>query len=543
VTDAELRAHGLVAPAARVAIPGPVQSVAALLEPPCRSAPDAEALVGRHARYSWAQLDREANRAAHALARLGVRRGERVAASLGNHVEIVVAFLGAMRLGAIWVGVSRVLAPPEKAHILADSGARVLLADREMAAQVGALRGRLPELIHVVDTEPGAPDSEWSARLAAAEATAPDVEIDPFAPAAIAYTSGTTGLPKGAVHSQHNLLMPGAVARARGRSGPEITQGVCLPLTILNLMVLGPILAAQAGSRCVLMDRVDAPGIADWVRRERVSSFASAPATFHDLLTNPEIKPQDLASLTHAGVGGAGCPDELKLLFRERIGHGLLEGYGLTEAPTAVCQTDPDGPLVAGSCGQALPHVRILIQDEQGRELAPGQVGEVCVAPRSGGPWAGVYALMLGYWNQPEASAAALGGGVLHTGDLGCLDAAGNLFIKDRKSELILRGGANVYPAEVERALHEDPRVAHCAVLGVSDRRLGERVVAAVQLEPGASATAEQLQEHCRARLARYKVPERIEFVDAFPRNAMNKILKRELRGLFERGSESEKSG
>jgi acyl-CoA synthetase (AMP-forming)/AMP-acid ligase II len=336
------------------------------------------------------------------------------------------------------------------------------------------------------------------------------------------------------VHSQHNLLVPGAVALYRGRSGPHITQGVCLPLTILNLMILGPILSAQAGSRCVLMDRIDAPGLAEWVRRERVNSFSSAPATFHDLLTHPGVDPADLASLTHAGVGGAGCPDELKALFRKRIGHDLQEGYGLTEAPTAVTQTLPDRVPVPGSCGPALPQLRIVIQDEGGRGLPPGEVGEVCVAPCSDGPWAGVYTPMLGYWNQPEASAEALRGGVLHTGDLGCLDAEGNLFIKDRKSELILRGGANVYPAEVERALHEDPRVAACAALGVPDVRLGERVVAAVQLAPGARASEAELQEHCRARLARYKVPERIVFVAAFPRNAMNKIQKRELRGLFE---------
>jgi acyl-CoA synthetase (AMP-forming)/AMP-acid ligase II len=533
MTDAELQRHGLIPSRTRLPIPGSPQSVADVLAPALAAAPGREALVGRHARYTYAALDLEVNRAANALRELGVGAGERVAASIGNHTELAVAFLATLRLGAIWVGVPRALAPPEKAYLLADSGARVLLADRDAAVQLAPLRAQLPDLAHLVDAEPGTP-SEWAGRVARAPGVRPQVEIDPFAPAAIAYTSGTTGTPKGAVHSQHNLLLPGAVALYRGRSGPHITQGVCLPLTVLNLMVLGPVLSAQAQSTCVLMDRIDAPGIAEWVRRERIATFASVPTTFHDLLTHPDVKRDDLASLTHPAVGGAPPPDELKALFLARFGFEIQEGYGLTEAPTSVTHTDPTRPRIPGSCGQAQPHQRIRILGEDGAELPAGEVGEVCVAPRDSGPWAGVYTPMLGYWNRPEASAEALRGGVLHTGDLGCLDAEGNLYIKDRRSELILRGGANVYPAEVERALHADRRVAECAVLSIPDARLGERVVAAVQLARGAQASAEELQAHCREQLARYKVPERIVFVDAFPRNAMNKIMKRELRALFQ---------
>jgi acyl-CoA synthetase (AMP-forming)/AMP-acid ligase II len=533
MTDDELRRHGLIPPLARMPVPVPPQTLAALLEPALAAAPEREALVGRHARYTYSALDREVNRAADALRSLGVRSGERVAGSLGNHPELPIAFLAAMRLGAIWLGVPRALAPPEKAYLLADSGARVLLADREAAAQLEPLRAGLPDLRHLVDAEPGAA-SEWAQRLARADAEPPRVEIDPFAPAALAYTSGTTGRPKGAVHSQHNLLLPGATALCRGISGPAITQGVCLPLTVLNLMVLGPILSAQAGSKCVLMDRIDAAGIAEWVRSEGIASFASVPTTFHDLITHPGVEPADLAGVVRPAVGGAPPPEELKARFRERFGLELQEGYGLSEAPTSIVQTDGVRPRSPGSCGRALPHVVIRIVGDDGAELPPGEVGEICVGPRSSGPWAGVYTPMLGYWNRPEASAEALRGGVLHTGDLGRLDAEGNVYVVDRRSELILRGGANVYPAEVERALHADPRVAECAVLPVPDARLGERVVAAVRLQRGAAASAQELQEHCRAQLARYKVPDRIVFVDAFPRNAMNKILKRELRALFE---------
>jgi acyl-CoA synthetase (AMP-forming)/AMP-acid ligase II len=536
MTDAELRRHGLIPPPARVAIPGSPQSVAGLLEPALAARAQSPALVGRHARYTFAELDLEVNRAANALRALGIEAGERVAGSMGNHTELAVAFLAAMRLGALWVGVSRALAPPEKQYVLRDSGARVLLADREARAQLEPLRAGLPDLAHLIDAEPGA-ENEWTGQLARAASARPRVEIDPFAPAAIAYTSGTTGLPKGAVHSQHNLLLPGAIALYKGRSGPEIAQGVCLPLTLLNLMVLGPVLSGQAQSKCVLMDRIDALGVAEWVAREKIVSFASVPTTFHDLLTHPEVKWEDLASLTRPAVGGAPPPEELKALFLARFGFEIQEGYGMTEAPTSVAQSDASRPRIPGSCGQALPHQWITIRDDAGAELPAGEVGEVCVAPRSSGPWAQVYTPMLGYWNRPEASAEALRGGMLHTGDLGRLDTQGNLYIVDRRSELILRGGANVYPAEVERALHADARVAECAVLSIPDTRLGERVVAAVQLARGAQASAEELQNHCRSQLARYKVPERIVFVDAFPRNAMNKILKRELRALFQQGA------
>jgi len=534
VTEDEQRSHGLIPSSARATIPGSPQSVAEVLDPPVASAPDREALVGRHARFTYAELDREVNRAANALRELGVGPGVRVAGAMGNHTELVVGFFACMRLGAIWLGIARALAPPEKAYLLRDAGARVLLADREAAAQLAPLRAELADLVHLVDAEPAEPASEWRSRLAAAGAGRPRVEIDPFAPAAISYTSGTTGMPKGAVHSQHNLLLPGAVSRWLGRSGPEITQAVCLPLTTLNLMVLGPVLSAQTHAKCVLMDRIDALGVAEWVCRERIASFAAVPTTFFDLLNHPEIPHEQLASLTRPAVGGAPPPEALKSLFRSRFGFELQEGYGLTEAPTTVAQRERSMPIVPGSCGTALPHLRIAVLGEGGEALPLGEVGEVCVGPQTSGPWAHVYTTMLGYWNQREATEQTLRGGWLHTGDLGCLDADGNLFIKDRRSDLILRGGANVYPAEIERVLHADPRVAACAVLSVPDDRLGERVVAAVQLASDAKASEDELREHCRNQLARYKVPDRIVFVASFPRNSMNKILKRELRPLFQ---------
>jgi long-chain acyl-CoA synthetase len=531
----DLARHGLLPAPVLPEIPGGgPQSVAEVLDPVLAQEPDREALVGRHGSLSYAELDAAANRAARALAELGVRPGDRVAACLPNDVDLVVAFLGCMRMGVLWVGVNRVLAPPEKAGVLRDSGAALLLATPEVETELAAQRSGLPSLEHVVVVDPGGSADAWRARLdAVAGAGRPAVDVDPFGPAAIAYTSGTTGNPKGAVHSQHNLLLPGAVSHMTGRYPPGLRIGVVLPLTILNLVVLGPLTAFQLGSCCVAIDRVDALGLAEWIRRERVGNFAGVPTLIHDLLTHPGVDPADLVSLVAPEVGGAECPEEFRALYRERFGAEVRVGYGMTEAPTAVTWSTGASAPEPGLCGRPLPQLEIAILDEGGRRLPANEVGEICVGPAREGPWAGVYTPMLGYWKRPEATAEVLRDGLYHTGDLGLLDAEGTLFIRGRRSELILRGGANVYPAEVERVIQEVPGVAGCAVLGVPDRRLGQRVVAVVEPEPGASLRGDDIRAYLVPRIARYKLPERIELVAKLPRNAMSKVLKRELVALF----------
>jgi long-chain acyl-CoA synthetase len=526
----------LVPPAARPRIPGDApQTVAELLAGPLARCPDRVALVGRHARYTYRELDAAVARATAALHGLGVGPGDRVAASIANHPDLVIAFLATMRLGALWVGIARPLAAAEKAFMLADAEACVFLGDRAMVAQVESVRPQLPALRHLLDAEPGDDGSAWARLLAATTIAPPVVEIDPFAPAAIAYTSGTTGFPKGAVHSQHNLLLPGAVAAGTNAYPRGQVHGVLLPLTVLNLMVLVPVLAFQIDGTCVCMDRVDATGVAEWVRGERIGHFAAVPAIYHDLLTHPDVRTEDLASLARPEVGGAECPPSFLRLYRERFGSDVSIGYGMTEAPTAVTRSLGDRPPEPGLIGQALPQLRIALLNEEGREVKDGEVGEICVAPAADGPFAGVYTPMLGYWNKPDETARALRGGLLHTGDLGTRDPdSGQLSIRGRRGDLILRGGANVYPAEIERVLHGDPRVAACAVMGIPDERLGERVIAAVQLAEGAGdVTAAELQERCAAALARYKVPEQFHFVDRVPRNSMGKIVKRELRAAL----------
>ncbi|MFZ6003333.1 MAG: class I adenylate-forming enzyme family protein [Actinomycetota bacterium] len=491
-------------------------SVARVLDRALAERPDAEALVTRTRRLTYVELDRLATQAAHALGGMGIGAGDRVAASWTNEADVVVAFHGAMRIGAVWVGVNRALAPPEKRYLCDDSGSSLLLCDDEV-----------PGLdLRIVSA------AEWRAAVDDAPDEPIEGVVDPHAPAGIAYTSGTTGHPKGAVHSQWNLLVPGAVLVASRGYDASLRKGDCFPFTILNMAVLTTLLVSQAGGCSIVMDRIDAQGVAEWIRTERVTTWNGPPALLHSLATDDSIATADLASLTEVWTGGADCPEAIRSMFEEKFGLPVLATYGLSEAPTVVAIDPRGGPHVTGASGRPLPHLAVRISSADGATLAPGETGEICVGPAAG-PAEPLYRTMLGYWQRPEATAETLVDGELHTGDLGFLDDDGFLHVRDRKSLVIIRGGANVYPAEVERVLLEAPGVAACAVLGVPDERLGERVVAVVELSAGAALDEARVRDHCLANLAKYKVPERFVVVDAFPRNAMGKIIRKELAALL----------
>lgn len=495
-----------------------------------------EALVTRSARLSYADLDRAAHRAAHALHELGLSPGDRVAACLPNEADVVVAFHGAMRLGAVWVGVNRALAVPEKRHLLTDCGASILLTDDGLPGgehDDGDVGSGEDLGVPVVGL------SGWRSAVGAAADrpwTGPDP--DPFAPAGIAYTSGTTGRPKGAVHSQHNLLVPGAVLVATRRYGPDLRKGDCFPFTVLNMAVLTTLLVSQAGGTSIVMDRIDAEGVAEWIRTERVTTWNGPPALLHSLVSNTAVAATDMASLDEVWTGGADCPEPIRRAFAEKFGVPVLATYGLSEAPTVVAiderPADRSGPCEhrPGASGRPLPHLQVRIVDPDGSEQPVGKTGQVCIAAADGR-----YRPMLGYWERPEATAEALVDGELRTGDVGFLDEDGFLHLRDRLSLVIIRGGANVYPAEVERVFAEVPGVAASAVFGVPDERLGERVVALVELEPGIGVDIDvaALRDHLVDNLARYKVPERIEVVAKLPRNSMGKIVRTDLADLLDR--------
>lgn len=527
-------AHGLAASVTRLPLPGDGPgTIGDVLAAQLARDPERIALVGRGGRLTYAQLDEEADRTALDFHEAGIQRYDRIAACLPNDIDIVVALLACARIGAIWVGVNRPLAAPEKAFILSDSGASLYITD---AAGAEEIRPQLPELPGLRVIQLGTAIMEGGVHGFVQHPKPkpyPRPGVDAFEPAAIAYTSGTTGRPKGAVHSHHNVLLPGAIAVAEGRFGADCHQGVMLPLTILNLMVLAPMTAFQDGAACVCMDSMKPEDIADWIADEKVGHFASVPTVVQDLLTSDNVDPRDLETLGHPDIGGAGIAESFQHLYKERFGKHMTVAYGMTEAPTIVTKTSPDEAPVEELCGRPVAQLEVLVVDGNDQPLPAGEIGEICVRPAASGPYAGVYTTMLGYWNRPDATAEALANGMYHSGDLGYMDSDGQLFIRGRQKELIIRGGANVYPAEVERVLVTDARVSDAAVLGIDDERLGQRVVAVVQSDEEGAALEESLRALCAEQLARYKVPDRILAVPALPRNAMNKVIKPELVGLF----------
>jgi len=533
-SEARIREFGLLpAVAPLIANPHGPRDVATVLDHVLAATPDAPALIGRFGKLSYAELDGAANALAAAFQKLGIGEGDRIAGSLANHNDLVIAFLASQRLGTIWVGINRSLALPEKKYLLDDCSAALFLCDAKTAEAAREWVGST--LRHVMTMDAGDPNTDLAQALTRyKDAPRPKVTIDPWAPAAIAYTSGTTGFPKGVVHSQHNMMVTATVSVEYSGDGvPETVRGSALPLTILNVMILGPLAALATGARHVNLDRIDALGVAEWIGQEGIANISLVPTLVQDLLTRPDIDQDQLRSLRWLVVGGSTVPQALPSLYRERFGRRMTIGYGLTEGPNGVAKTHEDSPEVSGVIGRPLPHLQLAILDEGGVEVARGEVGEIAIRAVDSGPWAGVYKPALGYWNKAEATAKLLRGGWMHTGDVGIQDSTGEFHIRDRGSDLILRGGANVYPAEIERVLRMDAEVRDCAVLGRPHPRLGQTVAAFIEaeVEPGAGREAfiERLQALCAANLAAYKTPVDWFVVATMPRNAMGKIVKAQL--------------
>ena len=488
--------------------------------------PDREALVWGDLSLTYAELDQRVTAAAGGLTALGIQSGDRVALSLPNVPAVVEAFLAIQRLGAVWLGVNTNLAPPEARWMLEDTEASLFITGPEQTVASGN--------VQTLTVDPGDGSGTW-ADLVAAGRPAPAVHVDPHAPAAIAYTSGTTGHPKGAVHSQHNLLWPGISSRTSTPARDDERHGTVLALTILNILALGPLWSYLRGTTAVLLDRSDAVGLATDIREQRINRITLVPTLAHDLVAHPGVAGGDLAPLSQAIIGAGHSPPALRAAWREKFGTPAIIGYGLTEAPSGVTRERPDFPTRSDGAGYPLDPVRVVIVDDDDREVPSGETGEVCIAPAVHGPWAGSWTPMLGYWNRGEASAEALRGGMLHTGDLGFLDD-GQLVVRGRRTEMILRGGANVYPAEVERVLLDHPGVREASVLGVPDDRLGEAVVAALvandDVDP--DTLPEAVVAFCREYLAHYKVPSRMLVLDGLPRNALGKVVKADLVPRFD---------
>ncbi len=507
-----------------------------------RARGDQTFLVYEDERWSFDDLVRHVDALAAALVgRFGVAPGERVAIAMRNYPEWIVAFFAITSVGAIAVPLNSWWTAEELDFGLRDSGTRVLVADAERAAlAAGALRDSGVRAVVVRSGDAALPDGaeRWEDAVALG-APMPEVAIDPHADATILYTSGTTGRPKGAVSTHHAVLSAllafGAQAAVRSQLMPESEEQrrwptsfvLAVPLFHVTGCIAVMLSCFAAGCKLVMMYKWDPERALELIERERITNFVGVPTMSWDLLESPDFARRDTSSLKAVGGGGAPAPPELV----RRIDRGFRNGapgigYGMTE-------TNAYGPQNAGaaylrkptSCGRTVPVVEIKVADAEGKELPPGAVGEI---------WFRGPTLIRGYWNRPDATAETIVDGWLRSGDLGRVDDEGFLYVEDRAKDMVLRGGENVYCAEVEAAIYEHPGVYEVAVFGVPHERLGEEVAAAVYPKPGAAVDADEIRRHVRERLAGFKVPSRVELTDApLPRNASGKILKREIRDAW----------
>jgi acyl-CoA synthetase (AMP-forming)/AMP-acid ligase II len=414
----------------------------------------------------------------------------------------------------------------EVSSILSDADARAIVVAEPFVGTIAGLRETLPMLEHVVVAGTSAPVGAmtWEQMLGrAGEASLVTPSDDELA--VIAYTSGTTGKPKGAMLTHGNLLanldqMAQAPLLAEAEGDVALLALPMFHIYALNV-ILG--LTLRVGASAVLMERFDAVGSLDAVERHKVTILFGAPPMFVAWLNTPGVDRYDLSSVRLAISGAAPLPGAVLEDFRRRLGITIWEGYGLTEtAPGGTLMPETDWRRKLATAGKPFLHVDLRVVDADGGVLRPGEVGEV----QFHGP--NVFA---GYWRQPDATAEAFtADGWFKTGDLGRVDDEGFLTLVDRKKDMVISGGENVYSAEVEDVLFAHPAVAEAAVIGVADERWGEAVCAVVALRPNASATAEELIAHCRTRLAKYKTPKVVVFVTTLPRNAAGKVLKRQLR-------------
>lgn len=473
-------------------------------------------------KITYGELDDRSHRLARALASLGVKEGDRIALFLPNGLEFLICECAILRLGAMMVAVGAMLKREEVRHILNDSAASILITVRELLTSIELLGHELPTIkaIIVVD-EPVVPRTLSYHRLLqeAGDAPLPGL-VDPEAGACILYTAGTTGKPKGAVLSHRNMeTYLRYFALARGTKGDDVPLIAGNPLT--HLMGQGCFLTSLCHDLSfVLMERFDPGEVLATIPKYRITYFGGVPTMYVRLLAEPGISACDFSSLRVCSSGTAPLPVELLQRWEAKTGAMISEGYGLTET-TMVTYNIVGRERRLGSVGVPVGENRVRIADGNDQDVPLGEVGEILVQSP---------AVMKGYYNNPAATAEALRGGWMHTGDLGRVDEEGYLYLVDRKQDMIISGGYNVYSAEIEQVLYDHPQVELAAVVGVPDDIRGEVAKAYVVLKAGQEASAEELIAFCRERLAAYKAPCLVEFRSSLPLNPMGKVLKRFLK-------------
>jgi len=494
--------------------------------------PNKPALVSGAISRTWAELDERVNRLCSALDGMGLEKGERVALLLPNCPQYFELYFGLGRAGVIAVPLNYRLTNREMIQLLSHADPVMMVAHAQYREQAAAVRAELPGIRHLLIVGGGEEgEDEYERILAAGSPAAVAPRAGGAEPFALFYTSGTTGLPKGAIVSHGNLEANCWNQFLADQSRPEDINLVSTPIYHMGAVFMA-MTYMMLGCTQVILPQFE-PGA--WLRtlaEQRATVALLIPTMLNSILNHPELDRWDLNSLRLIFYGGGPMPQAVLERAMTRLKCGFTQGYGLTETLEATFLVASDHVLGGtdaqrrrlASAGREAVGAEVRIVDEAGRDLPPYEVGEVLIRSRS---------VIQGYWRDPAATAEAIRDGWFYTGDLGYLDEDRYLFIVDRKKDMVVSGGVNIYTKEVEECLYQHPAVLEAAVIGLPDEHWGERVTAVVALKPGQAATKEDLLAHCRERLAGFKKPREIFFMESLPKNPSGKILKRELRKML----------
>ena len=482
-------------------------------------------------RLSYLELEQRANRLARGLIGRGAARGIKVALLARNCDAFVIAHFALAKSGAALVPVNYLLSERELASVLDHCDARIVLFSAEYADRIDSIRARLSKVEHFVVLGGKAPC--WATPIDVLTgneiADAPEVEVSEDDDYLVMYTSGTTGNPKGVVLT-HRARVHQAIQCIVDHH-IDGDQVILLPVPLFHTGGLNTCLvpALFAGATVVLFEKFDVAEVLRAIERERVTFLFTVPGPVVDMVESPELHKVDLGSLSWLMYGGAPMPQEMLRRISARLpGVRFIQGYGATEASQLMVLDWRDHERKAGVTGRVSAFAEIRLADEGGRDVKIGEPGEILAR----GP-----IVMKEYYRDPEATAEALCQGWLHTGDIGSMDSEGFITIVDRKKDMIISGGENIYPREIEEVLYTHPAVQDAAVFGVPDQRWGENVCAAIVRKPGSSLTEGEVIEYCRRNVAPYKKPKLVEFLDSLPRTPIGKIAKQALRDRYWRAT------
>jgi long-chain acyl-CoA synthetase len=502
-----------------------IATVADIVRVQARLRPDTAALIVGDRTISFAELDARSSRAAQAFRAAGVGFGDRVAFIEKNGAEFFEVVCGLAKLGAVGVPVNWRLAPPEMRHIIEDAQARIVVVGSEFFGHLEAIEDQLTTTGAIVAI--GSHDrwqsfEDW---LSPHPDEDPGVTTGPDDIAFLMYTSGTTGLPKGVMLTNGNYLCKSTGIAQQWRFSADSVSLAVMPM--FHMAGSGWVLVGlYEGATTVVLRDVDPVAILDSVVRHRITNLLLVPAVIQMMVATPGVEDADFSSVRAIVYGASPITDDVLVKALDRFGCEFLQVYGLTETTGSITQLDvhdPTGrPELLRSCGRPYPWVELRIVDDDGHEVPRGVVGEV---------WTRSAQNMLGYWNNPDATAATItDDGWLKSGDIGYVDRDGFVFLHDRKKDMIVSGGENVYPTEVENVLMTHPAVGDVAIIGVPDEKWGEAVKAVVVPTAGATPTETELIAYARERLAGFKLPKSVDFAEVLPRNPSGKLVKRALR-------------